>query len=488
MSAEHGDGLLRSCWNERFFGQKLYQAFRQVKGAFDPENLMNPGKIVDAPFLTENLRYGPDYRAVPVKTHLSFHREGGFDRAVELCNGAGVCRKRLEGTMCPSYMVTGDEMHSTRGRANTLRAILDGRLPEEELAGQRLHEVLDLCLECKGCKAECPSNVDMAKLKYEFLAHYHEAHGYPLRTRIFAHIEAFSRLGSATAPLSNWFLKTPVMGWIQRWLGIHPGRSLPPFARTSFPKWLTHKRKSQTPDPTRPRVLLFNDTFMNYNDPEIGIAAVEVLEKAGFEVLTVPRKCCGRPMISKGMLERARRNARYNIALLKPYAEAGIPIVGCEPSCLLTLRDEYPDLVDGKDAEIVAQNAYLFEEFLIQMIQQGKIHLGFRSEPAKAIFHGHCHQKALAGSRPSLKLLKIAGVETTEVDSGCCGMAGAFGYEKEHYEISVAIGERRLLPAVRAASEDTLIVADGTSCRQQIAQLTGRRALHIAQVIRKRLV
>ncbi|MCC6444726.1 MAG: FAD-binding protein [Armatimonadetes bacterium] len=482
MSAEHGDGLLRSCWNERFFGPELYRAFRRVKGLFDPQNRLNPGKIVDAPFLTENLRYGPGYRALEIRTHLDFSREGGFDRAVELCNGAGVCRKTLEGTMCPSFMVTRDERHSTRGRANILRAILSGHLPAEEFTGQKLFDALDLCLECKSCKAECPSNVDMAKLKYEFLAHYHKTHGYPLRARLFGNIETLSRLGSATAPLSNWLLQTPLMGWLQARLGIHPGRRLPTFARRTFFKWFV-RHPAPIGDP--PQVILFHDTFMNHNDPQIGMAATEVLERAGFEVVLVPKKCCGRPMISKGLLDQARANAVYNVRLLAPYVRQGLPIVGCEPSCLLTLRDEYPDLVGGDDAEAVAQNSFLFEEFMLRVLSEKP--LAFKSDLIKAIFHGHCHQKALAGTKPSMELLKRAGVEAEELDSGCCGMAGAFGYESEHYEISIALARRKLIPAIRSTPEDTLIISDGTSCRQQIHQLSGRRALHIAEVIQRRL-
>ncbi|HEU5395050.1 MAG TPA: anaerobic glycerol-3-phosphate dehydrogenase subunit C, partial [Candidatus Methylomirabilis sp.] len=484
MSAEHGDGLARSCWNEKMFGPTLYKAFQEVKGAFDPHGMMNPGKIVNAPPMTENLRYGPRYRARQVRTHFSFGREGGFDRAVELCNGAGVCKKKLEGTMCPSYMVTREEEHSTRGRANALRAALSGHLPAEALTSHRMYEVLDLCLECKGCKAECPSNVDMAKLKYEFLAHYYAAHGTPLRARLFGHIAALSRLGCALAPVSNWMLASaPARFALERLVGVDRRRRLPPFARPTFARWFA-ARNGAAPQGERKSVVLFNDTFMTYNYPEIGRAAVALLEAAGFHVVLAEKRCCGRPMISKGMVEQARANARYNLEQLAPYAEAGMPIVGCEPSCLLTFRDEYPDLLEDARAERLARHVFLIEEFLLDLHERGELPLTFRPAAGEILFHGHCHQKALVGSAPSLKVLRLLpGVRVTEVDSGCCGMAGSFGYEREHYDISQAIGARRLFPAVQAAGPETEIVAAGISCRQQIAHATGRRARHLVEVL-----
>jgi FAD/FMN-containing dehydrogenase/Fe-S oxidoreductase len=484
MSAEHGDGLARSCWNEKMFGPTLYKAFQEVKGAFDPHGMMNPGKIVNAPPMTENLRYGPHYRARQVRTYFSFGREGGFDRAVELCNGAGVCKKKLEGTMCPSYMVTREEEHSTRGRANALRAALSGHLPAEALTSHRMYEVLDLCLECKGCKAECPSNVDMAKLKYEFLAHYYAAHGTPLRARLFGHIAALSRLGCALAPVSNWMLASaPARFALERLVGVDRRRRLPPFARPTFAQWFA-ARNGAAPKGERKEVVLFNDTFMTYNYPEIGRAAVALLEAAGFTVLLAEKRCCGRPMISKGMVEQARANARYNLEQLSPYAEAGVPIVGCEPSCLLTFRDEYPDLLEDPRAERLARHVFLIEEFLLGLHERGELPLTFRPTAREILFHGHCHQKALVGSAPSLKVLRLLpGARVTEVDSGCCGMAGSFGYEREHYDISQAIGARRLFPAVQAAGPETEIVAAGISCRQQIAHASGRRARHLVEVL-----
>jgi FAD/FMN-containing dehydrogenase/Fe-S oxidoreductase len=484
MSAEHGDGLARSCWNEKMFGPTLYKAFQEVKAAFDPYGIMNPGKIVNAPPMTENLRYGPAYRARPVKTHFSFAREGGFDRAVELCNGAGVCKKKLEGTMCPSYMVTREEEHSTRGRANALRAAISGHLPADALTSRRMYEVLDLCLECKGCKAECPSNVDMAKLKYEFLAHYYAAHGTPLRARLFGHIATLSRLGCALAPLSNWLLgSAPLRVAMEKLVGVDRRRRLPPFARPTFAQWFA-RRNGGAPKGEQGPVVLFHDTFMNYNTPEVGRAAVRVLEAAGFTVVLAEKRCCGRPMISKGMVERARANARENLERLLPYAEAGIPIVGCEPSCLLTFRDEYPDLLERPQAERLARHVFLIEEFLLGLHERGALPLALRPGPREILFHGHCHQKALVGSAPSLQVLRLLpGTKVTEVDSGCCGMAGSFGYEREHYDLSLAVGARRLIPAVQAAGPETEIVAAGISCRQQIAHATGRRPKHPVEVL-----
>jgi FAD/FMN-containing dehydrogenase/Fe-S oxidoreductase len=492
MSGEHGDGLARSHLNRKLFGPQLYRAFQDVKQAFDPLNIMNPGKIVDAPPMTENLRYGTEYRTREIKTHFSFEKEGGFASAVERCIGVGECRKKLDGTMCPSYMVTLEEEHSTRGRANALREALSGRLPKEELTSPRMYEVLDLCLECKGCKGECPINVDMAKLKYEFLAHYHEAHGTPLRARLFANIERLNQVGCALAPLSTTIANLGVSRWIlEKIAGIDRRRSLPPFARQTFDQWYRQHTPTITANSTR-KVILFHDTFMNYNYPEIGKAAVTVLERAGYEVMLVAKRCCGRPMISKGMLEEARAHAIYNVNLLAPYAEQGIPIIGCEPSCILTLRDEYPDLVSDKRVETVAAHSFMIEEFLATLHGRGELHLAFKDIRRNLLLHGHCHQKALIGTGPSLAVLRLPpGFEVEEVDSGCCGMAGSFGFEQEHYDLSRAIGSRRLFPAVQvklqATNGDFDVVAAGVSCRQQVEHFTGKRSKHLVEVLAEAL-
>src|SRR5215467_2999556 len=482
MSGEHGDGLARSHFNARLFGPALYDAFRQVKRAFDPKNLMNPGKIVDSPAMTESLKISPQYKTWEPRTTLDFSEQGGFVRAVEMCSGMGECRKKLDGTMCPSYMGTLDEEHSTRGRANALRSVLSGKVPKEEFTGKRLYEVMDLCLECKACKAECPSNVDMAKLKYEFLDHYHRANGLPLRNRLFGGIERLNRIGSQFAPLSNWIVGSGLNRWVmEKVAGIDRRRPLPQFAGVTFEDWFeTHKADGEA---AKGEVVLFHDTFNNFNTPNVAIAATRLLERLGYPVRLVSKRCCGRPMISKGMLGEAKNNAAWNVDQLAGYAESGVPIVGLEPSCLLTLRDEYPEFIRTNDAKRISENSFLLEEFLQRQVNAGKLSLPSNNGKRMALLHGHCHQKALLGTAPTVAVLKLAGFEVSEVDSGCCGMAGSFGFEKEHYDLSLRIGNRRLAPAVQAAASDVEIVAPGISCRQQIEHLSGRKAKHPAEVL-----
>lgn len=483
MSGEHGDGLARSWLNEKHFGRTLYKAFKDVKRAFDPDNRMNPGKVVDGPAPTENLRHGPAYRAIEFKTNLDFARDGGFATAIDMCNGNGACRKLSEGTMCPSYMATRDETHSTRGRANALRAVLSGRVPQEAFTSKAMYDTLDLCLECKACKTECPSNVDMAKLKYELLSHYYARHGTPLRSRIFANIATINRLGHLMAPISNRLARHSLAKWLQGRLGLAAQRSLPAFASETFSDWFQAQRP-RARNGKRGTVVLFHDTFMEYNQPEVGQAAANLLQAAGYEVTLVARKCCGRPAISKGGLEQAREYARYNIALLAPYARQGMPIIGVEPSCILTLQDDYLDLMPGPDAQLVADHAVSIDEFLYQIQQRNELDLTFTDAPKRLLLHGHCHQKALVGTAPTLALLRLpSGYEVEEIASGCCGMAGSFGYEAEHYDLSMNIGRQRLFPAVEGAEPDVEIVADGISCRQQIHHATGRTARHLVEVL-----
>ena len=481
MSSEHGDGRARSPYLERMYGPRLVQAFRELKGAFDPEGRMNPGNIVASPGITEHLRYGAGYTTWEPATLLDFSAQGGFAASIEMCNGVGACRKTLEGTMCPSYMATRDEEHSTRGRANALRAVLSGRLPPAEFTGRRLYEVMDLCLECKGCKAECPANVDMAKLKYEFLHHYHAANGLPLRNRLFGRIARVNRLGARMPALVNWLSGLAPSRWLlEKAAGIDRRRPLPALAAETFTAWFArHAPPAAAP---RGEVVLFHDTFTTYNSPEIGRAAVGLLEAAGFRAVLVDRKCCGRPLISKGMLAEAREHAAWNVRRLAPYAARGVAIVGLEPSCLLTLRDESVDLLRTDEARAVARQSFLLEEFLLRERARG-LELGFAARGRRVLLHGHCHQKALVGTGPTVAALRWAGFEVEEVDSGCCGMAGAFGFEREHYDLSVTLGNRRLAPAVRAAAADTEVVAPGVSCRQQIEHLAGRRARHPAEVL-----
>jgi FAD/FMN-containing dehydrogenase/Fe-S oxidoreductase len=487
ISSEHGDGRARGPFLERVFGPEVFQAFREFKAAWDPRGLLNPGNVVASPGITQHLRYGTSYKTWEPKTLLDFSAQGGFAAAVEMCNGVGVCRKQLEGTMCPSYMATRDEEHSTRGRANALRAVLSGKVPAADFAGRRLYEVMDLCLECKGCKAECPSNVDMAKMKYEFLHHYHQVNGLPLRNRVFGHIARLSRWGAALAPVSNWVAASGLHRRVmERVVGIDRRRPLPVFARQTFTTWFDRRKPAR--EAPRGRVALFADTFVTYNAPEVGRAAVELLEAAGYAVELVDKKCCGRPLISKGMLDEARAHAEWNVARLAPLVARGIPIVGLEPSCVLTLRDEYVELVHRDEARQVARASFLLEEFLLGERKRG-LSLPFKNGGPlrRALLHGHCHQKALVGTAATVEVLRWAGFEVSEVDSGCCGMAGSFGFEKEHYDVSVTLGNRRLAPAVAAAPADTEVVAPGVSCRQQIQHLTGRRAKHPAQVLREAL-
>ena len=372
MSGEHGDGLARSHFNDKLFGPALYDAFRQIKRAFDPDNLMNPGKIVDAPAMTESLKISPRYETWEPRTTLDFSAQGGFAAAVEMCSGMGECRKKLDGTMCPSYMGTLDEEHSTRGRANALRNVISGRVPQQEFTGKRLYEVMDLCLECKACKAECPSNVDMAKLKYEFLDHYHRANGLPLRNKLFGGIETLNRVGSKLAPISNWIAGSALNRWLMEvFTGIDRRRPLPQFAGETFEDWFgKHKTEGEGANGD---VVLFHDTFNNFNSPNVAIAATRFLEKSGYRVLLVDKKCCGRPMISKGMLSQAKENAAWNVDKLALYAEKGTPVVGLEPSCLLTLRDEYPDFLRTEAAKKVAANSFLLEEFVAREQGTGEI-------------------------------------------------------------------------------------------------------------------
>ena len=481
LSGEHGDGRARSPFNETLYGPRLYDAFRQVKRTFDPKGILNPGNIVDAPPMTEHLRYGPEYRAWEPDTLLDFSGQGGFAGAVEMCNGIGVCRKKLEGTMCPSYMATLEEEHSTRGRANALRAVLSGKVPRSEFTGRRLYEVLDLCLECKACKAECPANVDMAKLKYEFLAHYYRANGLPLRNRVFGRIHTLARLGSALAPLSNWIARSAPHRWLlERAAGIDRRRPLPEFAPRSFERWFGRRKPEGTG--TRGEVVLFHDTFNTYQTPSVAIAATRLLEALDYRVVLADRRCCGRPLISKGMLGEARAVAADNVARLAGVARRGRPIVGLEPSCLLTLRDEYPELVRTEDARAVARQSFLLEEFLQREWADGD-RPRFAGNGRPALLHGHCHQKAMVGTGPTVAVLKAAGYEVREVDAGCCGMAGSFGFEAEHYDLSVRIAERRLAPAVRAAGADVAVCAPGISCRQQVEHTTGRTPKHPAELL-----
>ncbi len=487
MSGEHGDGLSRSEFNERIFGPTLMQAFREVKHAFDPAGLLNPGKIVlaagDHP-LDKSLRYSPTYPTVAFPTVFAFQREGGLAGAVEGCIGAGVCRQ-ADGVMCPSFQATRDEQHLTRGRANALRAALGGRLPAGALTSPQMHAVLDLCLECKGCKAECPTGVDMARIKAEFLNFYQAEHGVPLRSRLFGYINLVSRWSQAAAPLTNWGARLRPVRWLLERLGISARRTLPLFARQRFTQWF----RRRPPRPAGQPVVLFVDTYTEYNHPSLGQATVRVLEAAGCEVRLVRQQgCCGRPMISKGLLGAAKAAAERNVAALAPYAEQGLPILGLEPSCLLTLRDEYLEFFPADPrAQRLAQAALLIEEFLVQPGPDGQRpvdRLRLRPTTDQWLLHGHCHAKSLAGTAAPLALLRATGAQASDSGAGCCGMAGSFGYESEHVQLSLEIGELKLFPAVRASqAAGVRLAAQGVSCRAQIADGTGATAVHPIEVV-----
>ena len=485
LSGEHGDGILRGVFTERMFGPRLTDAFREIKHAFDPQALLNPGKIIDTPRFSENLRLGPATGNWQPDTVLDFEFEGGMAGAAEQCNGQGACRK-LDGGMCPSFMVTLDEEHSTRGRANMLRLVFNGVLAPDELAGDRLHDALDLCVECKACKAECPSGVDLAKLKYEVLNQRNAAHGVPLRARAFAQIAALSRLGSRVSPLANGLAAFgPGRALLQRFLGVEKERPLPILTGEPFPRWFS-RRAGATPASPRGDAIFFHDTFTDYYHPEVGQAAVRVLEALGYRVVLVEKMgCCGRPAISKGLLTTAQRWARRNVDALLPYATRGLPIVGTEPSCLLTLRDEYPDLLRDEASRMVAGQALLLDELIERLTTaDGSVQELFRAaDGGEVLLHAHCHQKALVGPEPTLAALRLAGYDPRLIDSGCCGMAGSFGFEVEHYEVSRAMGALRLFPAVAAAAPDTAIAITGVSCRQQIGHFTSRRPRHVVELL-----
>jgi Fe-S oxidoreductase len=477
LSGEHGDGLVRSPFMAKMFGPELYEAFRTVKRTFDPHGIFNPGKIVDAPPLTANLRFGPSYSARTVPTYFDYP-EGSFAGAVEMCSGLGACRKTLEGTMCPSYMATRDEQHATRGRANVLRLTIAGRLGEAGLGDDGVYKTLDLCLECRACKAECPVGVDVACFKSEFLADYWQRHGTPLHARALGQARRAAEWGSRLAPLSNWMVNSgPGRRINERVLGIDRRRTLPEFKRQTLARAV---RGRSTPAPD---VLLFNDTFTNHYDPEIGLAALDVLSAAGLRPALAPNRCCGRPQISKGLLDDARAMASRNTDLLFADAERGRPLIFCEPSCLSAVREDAPALLRGearRRAEVVAKSSVLFEEFLAGRRQQ----LALKAGPKTILLHGHCHQKSMSLLGPANALLAaIPNTTVVDLDAGCCGMAGSFGYAREHYEVSRAIGERKLFPAVRNKPDGAIVVAAGISCRHQIADFTGETAVHPAVLL-----
>jgi FAD/FMN-containing dehydrogenase/Fe-S oxidoreductase len=478
LSGEHGDGLVRSEWNRKMFGTQIYEAFQHVKSIFDPKGLLNPGKVVDAPSMNENLRYHDRYRPQEPTTVFDYSKQQGFVRAVEMCNGSGVCRKREGGAMCPSFRATLDEKDSTRGRANALRLALAGTQPVKDLRSRWLRDVFDLCLMCKACKSECPSNVDMAKLKGEFLELHYAGQFRPLNHWLLAQTPRLYRWGAPFAPVVNWLQANKLVRWLLHHVaGIDRRRSLPPLHGAHF-RWWFPRHKPEAGAGRLGRVLLLDDCFTTYNEPQIGRSAVRVLERAGYQVELANIVCCGRTLISKGYLRQARDLVALQAKSLLNRLPEGVPLLGLEPSCLLTLADEWPELVPCPETQALAKRVHLAEGWLAREASAGKCQLPLKSGTAPCVYHGHCHQKALGAQPPTVAALRqIPGVQLDVLDAGCCGMAGSFGFEKEHFDLSEKIAGLSLLPALKKAANST-VIASGTSCRHQIHDFTGRKALH----------
>jgi FAD/FMN-containing dehydrogenase/Fe-S oxidoreductase len=483
-SGEHGDGLVRSEFHEAMFGSRMVRAFEEVKDAFDPQGLFNPGKIVRAPKMDDRslFRFQPDYRQLPIETALDWSEWGGFAAAAEMCNNNGACRARDAGVMCPSFRATGDEQHLTRGRANTLRLALSGQLGPDALVSDDMRETMALCISCKGCKRECPTGVDMARMKIEFLHHYRKRHNLTRRDRLIAYLPRYAPYAARIAPLMNARNRIPSLARLgERRLGLS--------ARRKLPEWSARPYRGGTSGSGR-KVVLLVDTFNRYFEPENARAAERVLRGAGYCIISPDPAnnrplCCGRTFLTAGLVEEARCEATRVLDALAPHVAAGTPIVGLEPSCLLTLRDEFPALLPGAATKALAAGAQLIEEFIESERDAGRFELALTPMNGRtALLHGHCHQKAFATVGAAVKALQlIPGLTVGTFEATCCGMAGSFGYEAEHYEMSLKIGELDVLPKMRAATSDTLIAANGTSCRHQIADASGREARHLVRVL-----
>lgn len=493
LSGEHGDGRLRGEFIPQMVGEKNYQLFRQLKQTWDPQNIFNPGKIVDTPPMNSQLRYEPGQQTPPFPTLFRFHQQDILQHA-EQCNGSGDCRKThlSGGTMCPSFMATRNEKDTTRARANILREFLTHSEKPNRYDNKEIYEVMDLCLSCKGCKSECPSNVDVAKLKAEFLQHYYDANGVPFRSRLIANFSASAKLGAMAPGLYNRVMTNKTLsGWIKKFSGFAKDRSMPLLYKTTLRSW--YKKHTRPIPAATKKVYLFCDEFTNYNDTEIGIKSILLLEKLGYEVIIPQHGESGRTWLSKGLVRDAKKIINENIRLLHPLITKDTPLIGIEPSAILTFKDEYPDLADDDlldAAKDLAKNTFLIDDFLAKEVEKGAIQKNqFTTTPRTIQLHGHCQQKALSSVAGSVKILSLPENYTvTTIPSGCCGMAGSFGYEKEHYDISQKIGELVLLPTVRRQPEDVLIAAPGTSCRHQIKDGTGRKAQHPIEILYEALV
>jgi len=491
FAGEHGDGLVRGEFIPRAFGEKLLEAFRQTKRLFDPQNLMNPGKLVDTPSMTSHLRYGDQYRPGDVPALFHYRDQGGFQLAVEQCNGVGACRKLDEGTMCPSYMATRDEEATTRGRANALRLAMSGQLDEGALSSDRMKQVLELCLACKSCKSECPNAVDMARLKSDILQMHHDDHGAPLGYKLVGNMpNTARRVAGPLARLANLVSKLPGYGWMmEKIAGIDRRRPMPGFATRPLAKVLKDRERNM-PRPNGAggsrlgKVVLFDDTYANYMEPHVGLSAVELLEGCGYEVILAEAGCCQRPRLSKGLVRAAKQDGTRTMEKLDAYARQGLPILCLEPSCASALADDLPDLIDDEElGRRVASCIKMIDVFLDEEVAAGKIP-PLASSTSKFLLHGHCHQKAEFGTAAIHNHFgRLADVTCEEVDSGCCGMAGSFGYE--HYDVSRKVGEDRLFPAVRAAMrDDKTIIACGISCRHQLRDVLDVETKHWVEVVK----
>jgi len=489
LSGEHGDGRLRGEFIRQMVGEKNYQLLKDLKQTWDPQHIFNPNKIVDTPPMDTMLRYIPGQQTPAFQTIFRFHNQDILQHA-EQCNGSGDCRKThlSGGTMCPSFMASRDEKDTTRARANILREFLTHSNKTNRFDHKEIYEVMELCLSCKGCKSECPSNVDVAKLKAEFLQHYYDANGVPFRSKLIGNYSRLSGLGALVPSLYNFAVKNSFTGsLIKQIAGFNTKRSLPTLYKTTLKAWF----KNHTPHAnagSKGKVYLFCDEFTNYNDTEIGITTVNLLEKLGYAVTIPKHKDSGRAWLSKGLIRKGKEIAEQNIELLSPLITEETPLVGIEPSALLTFRDEYPDLASDAlldKANALAKNALLIDEFLAREIDKGNITKDqFTKEPRQIQLHGHCQQKSVAGLTATQKVLSFPENYTVQtIPSGCCGMAGSFGYEKEHFELSMKIGELVLFPTVRKQSEEVIIAAPGTSCRHQIKDGTSRKALHPVVVV-----
>ncbi|MBU2487055.1 MAG: FAD-binding protein [Alphaproteobacteria bacterium] len=489
-SGEHGDGLVRSEFHEKMFGSRMVANFGEVKKRFDPSGLFNPGKIVSPPKMDDRrlFRYGPDYAVPDMHTELDWSEwtgsGGGFQGAVEMCNNNGACRKLKGGVMCPSFRVTRKEKDLTRGRANTLRLAISGQLGADAFASDEMAETMKLCVSCKGCRRECPTGVDMARMKIEVLSARAKKNGLGLHDRLVGYLPHYAVWASRIPSLMNLRDQIPgLAGLSEKLTGFTAKRALPQWSATPF-------KDSELKDSPAPQAVLFVDSFNRYFEPENLRAAIRVLQAAGVSldvVKAVDRGrplCCGRTFLSVGLIDKAKEEAQRLVDALLPYAEKGLPIIGLEPSCLLTLRDEIPALLPGKQTALIAKNAFMFEEFIADQSENSAFRLELKSPAAKIVLHGHCHQKAMnVMSSVERVLAMIPDTSVEKIESSCCGMAGAFGYSADTHEISLQMGEMDLLPAVRAANSDAIIVADGTSCRHQIADNTDRKPMHVARLL-----